>query len=33
MGSEDLNETATIQHTEVLFMEGGAEPAEIVTLK
>ena len=33
MGSEDLNEAATIQHTGVLFMEGEQEPAEIATLK
>ena len=33
MGAEDLNETATIQHTGVLFMEGEGEPAEIAALK
>jgi hypothetical protein len=33
MGSEDLNEAATIQHTGVLFMEGEEEPAEIAALK
>jgi hypothetical protein len=33
MGSEDLNEAATIQHTGVLFMEGEEEPAEITALK
>jgi hypothetical protein len=33
MGSEDLNEAATIQHTGVLFMEGEKEPAEISALK
>ena len=33
MGSGDLNEAATIQHTGVLFMEGEEEPAEIAALK
>ena len=33
MGSEDLNEAATIQYTGVLFMEGEEEPAEIAALK
>lgn len=33
MGSEDLNEPSTIQHTGVLFMEGEGEPAEIAQLK
>ena len=33
MGSKDLNEAATIQHTGVLFMEGEEEPAEIAALK
>jgi hypothetical protein len=33
MGSEDLNEASTIQHTGVLFMEGEEEPAEITALK
>jgi hypothetical protein len=33
MGSDDLNEAATIQHTGVLFMEGEEEPAEISALK
>lgn len=33
MGTEDLNEMATIQHTGVLFMEGEGEPAEIGALK
>jgi hypothetical protein len=32
-GCEDLNEPATIQHDGVLFMEGGAEPAELGRLK
>lgn len=32
-GAEDLNETANIQETGVLFMEGGGEPAEITRLK
>jgi hypothetical protein len=29
MGCEDLNETASIQHDGVLFMEGEGEPPEI----
>ncbi len=33
MGCEDLNETAGIQETGVLFMEGEAEPFEITWLK
>jgi|SRR5579859_4652007 len=33
LGAEDLNETATIQHTGVLFMEGNGEPQEITRLK
>ena len=33
LGCEDLNETATIQHDGVLFLEGGGEPTEITRLK
>ena len=33
MGCEDLNETATIQHSGVLFLEDEREPSEIVHLK
>jgi hypothetical protein len=33
MGCEDLNETAAIQHSGVLFLEGEGEPAEITRLK
>jgi hypothetical protein len=33
MGCEDLNETSSIQHTGVLFMEGEGEPPEISRIK
>jgi hypothetical protein len=33
LGAEDLNETSTIQHTGVLFLEGEGEPAEIGILE
>jgi hypothetical protein len=33
VGCEDLNETSTIQHTGVLFMEGEGEPPEISRMK
>ena len=33
MGCEDINETATIQHDGLLFMEGEGEPTEITQLK
>jgi hypothetical protein len=33
MGCEDLNETSSIQHTGVLFMEGEGEPPEITRIK
>ena len=33
MGCEDLNETSSIQHTGVLFMEGEGEPSEISRIK
>jgi hypothetical protein len=33
MGCEDLNETAAIQQSGVLFMEGEGEPPEIIRLK
>jgi hypothetical protein len=32
-GCEDINETSTIQHTGVLFMEGEGEPPEISRMK
>jgi hypothetical protein len=33
MGCEDLNETSSIQHTGVLFMEGEGEPPELSRIK
>jgi len=33
MGCEDLNETASIQHNGILFMEGEGEPPEIKRIK